>query len=117
MKQPPLLPSRYIIAQRASQSFIDGSLFYQARTEFAETQELVQALREKDDALQRTFAEIDRLETVVQTVKETYNKVAASVEDMERSVGASLESRSFSPFSFRLVSAYVVLFSPADMAH
>ncbi|ORZ00465.1 hypothetical protein BCR43DRAFT_521494 [Syncephalastrum racemosum] len=79
-----------------------ASTTFKARTEFAETQELVQALREKDHALQRTFAEIDQLEAVVKTVKETYNKVAASVEDMERSVGASLESRSFSPFSFRL---------------
>ncbi|KAI8393362.1 uncharacterized protein BYT42DRAFT_3676 [Radiomyces spectabilis] len=59
------------------------------RAETDEVQAAVQLLRDKMQQLQETFDEIDQIEAIVNTVKETYNEVAASVEAVEKAVAAS----------------------------
>ncbi|KAI9251391.1 hypothetical protein BDA99DRAFT_521733 [Phascolomyces articulosus] len=55
-------------------------------------QERMQTLLENDARLKTTFAEIDEIERIVNHVKETYNKVAESVDDMEKAINASISS-------------------------
>ncbi|KAI7881831.1 hypothetical protein K492DRAFT_236396 [Lichtheimia hyalospora FSU 10163] len=73
-------------------------------------EDILSKLQEKGEALEETFAEIDRLEKLVQHVKQTYDKVAESVSDMERSVHSSTSSN----FSFlqKQNSAFQPYFPP-----
>ena len=52
----------------------------------------MQTLLENDARLKSTFAEIDEIERIVHHVKNTYNKVAESVDDMEKAINASISS-------------------------
>ena len=53
---------------------------------------MMQTLLENDVQLKSTFAEIDEIERIVHHVKDTYNKVAESVDDMEKAINASISS-------------------------
>ncbi|OAD79237.1 hypothetical protein PHYBLDRAFT_58286 [Phycomyces blakesleeanus NRRL 1555(-)] len=57
-----------------------------ARKDTADTQTMIQSLREQDKALQLAFDRIDQLESIIQTVKDTYNKVAESVDTIEKAI-------------------------------
>ncbi|OBZ89773.1 hypothetical protein A0J61_02175 [Choanephora cucurbitarum] len=58
-----------------------------------DTNAILKALKEKDQELQATFEKIDRLEIMINQVKETYNKVASNVDKMERTIAASTPFR------------------------
>ena len=53
---------------------------------------MMQTLLENDAQLKSTFAEIDEIERIVHHVKDTYNQVAESVDDMEKAINASMSS-------------------------
>ncbi|KAG0189456.1 hypothetical protein DFQ28_003384 [Apophysomyces sp. BC1034] len=59
------------------------------------TQTILQSLRDKEEELRQTFSKIDKLEAIVQTVNDTYIKVAQSVEGMEKAVHSSRSQKSF----------------------
>ncbi|KAI9323433.1 hypothetical protein BX666DRAFT_1873465 [Dichotomocladium elegans] len=69
-----------------------ANLNIKSETERLHVKDLMVQLREKTEALEATFDKIDQIEAIVHTVKETYNKVAASVDDMEKAVMASTSS-------------------------
>ncbi|KAG2221777.1 hypothetical protein INT45_003417 [Circinella minor] len=62
------------------------------QSERAHVQDMMQTLLENDARLKSTFAEIDEIELIVHHVKNTYNKVAESVDDMEKAINASISS-------------------------
>ncbi|KAI8147748.1 hypothetical protein BJV82DRAFT_664111 [Fennellomyces sp. T-0311] len=69
-----------------------GEAVVKTQAERSHVQDMMQTLLDNDARLQSTFAEIDQIEHIVQRVKETYNKVAESVDDMEKSINASVSS-------------------------
>lgn len=80
----------------------------QAQVDANEVQAIIQAILDKEQDLLNTFAEIDRLEQVINTIKTTYNQVAQSVDAMEKAISASVSTTSF---PFRLVQyLYVSLY-------
>ncbi|KAI9015841.1 hypothetical protein CLU79DRAFT_721405 [Phycomyces nitens] len=72
------------------------------REDTANIENMIRSLREQDQALQMAFERIDQLESIIQTVKDTYNKVAESVDTIEKAVAASHRPLNSFPISFGL---------------
>ncbi|KAI8087643.1 uncharacterized protein B0P05DRAFT_569591 [Gilbertella persicaria] len=58
-----------------------------------DTNTVLQALKERDQALKATFDKIDQLESIIDRVKETYHQVANNVDKIEKAVSASTPFR------------------------
>ncbi|KAI7869896.1 hypothetical protein BDF14DRAFT_1879646 [Spinellus fusiger] len=92
---PTLVAIGELTTTTVQQTHTTAVALAKSEVEMESVHAMLKQLRDQNEALEQAFARIDQLETIVETVKKTYNNVAASVDTMERVVATSSRTRLF----------------------